>query len=121
MLLNRLRLHVDPKLRINQNGFWQNRSTVAQFFTLHRLIEGIKAKNLPAILNFVDFKKGFDSIHQGKLMEILAVYGVPNAIASAIKILHTNTEAKVLSPDGDTELFSSLAGVLQGDTPAPLV
>jgi len=30
-----------------------------------------------------------------------------------------NTKAKVTSPDGDTELFEILAGVLQGDTLAP--
>ena len=34
MLLNRIRPHVDPLLRTNQNGFRQNRSTVAQILTL---------------------------------------------------------------------------------------
>ena len=121
MLLNRLRPHLDPKLRINQNGFRQKRSTVAQILTLRRLIEGIKAKKLPAILTFVDFRKAFDSIHRGKLMEILAAYGVPEAIVSVINILYTNTEAQVLSPDGDTDFFKILAGVLQGDTLAPFL
>lgn len=34
-------------------------------------------------------------------------------------ILYENTTAKVRSPDGDTEFFKVLAGVLQGDTIAP--
>ena len=40
-------------------------------------------------------------------------------ITSAIKVLYINTNAKVLTPDGETEQFDILACVLQGDTPAP--
>ena len=34
-------------------------------------------------------------------------------------ILYKNTKVKVHSPDGDTEYFDIVAGVLQGDTLAP--
>ena len=34
----------------------------------------------------------------------------------AIMILYRNTKSMVRSPDGDTEFFDILAGVLQGDT-----
>ena len=34
-------------------------------------------------------------------------------------ILYRNTKVKVRSPDGDTEYFGIVAGVLQGDTLAP--
>ena len=36
-----------------------------------------------------------------------------------IAILYRNTKVKVRSPDGDTEYFDIVAGVLQGDTLAP--
>ena len=78
MLLERIRPHLDPLLRINQNGFRPGRSTLAQILALRRLIEGIKAKQLPAVITFVDFSKAFDSIHREKLMEILSAYGVPS-------------------------------------------
>ena len=36
-------------------------------------------------------------------------------------MLYKNTQAKVRSPDGDTEIFDVLAGVLQGDTLAHFI
>ena len=68
-------------------------------------------------LLFVDFTKAFDSIHRGKMEQILLTYGLPKETVAAITILHRNT--KVRSPDGDTEYFDIVAGVLQGDTLAP--
>ena len=62
LILNRIRSVIDVKLRINQNGFRSKRTTVAQILTLRRIIEGVKANNLPAILTFIDFKKAFDSV-----------------------------------------------------------
>ncbi|XP_047495037.1 uncharacterized protein LOC125043129 [Penaeus chinensis] len=111
-----LKKESDHKLRSNQNGFRPNRSTVSQILTL---LEVVKAKNLKAVLTFVDFKKAFDSIHCGKVMLIISAYGIPGTIVSAINALYVNTEAQVLSPDGDTELKKKKAGVLQGDTLAP--
>ena len=46
-------------------------------------------------------------------------YGVPKETVAAITILYRNTKVKVRSPDGDTDYFDIVAGVLQGDTLAP--
>ena len=121
MLLQRIRPYVEPILRNNQNGFRPKRSTTFQILTLQRLLEGVKVQHLEAILTFVDFKKAFDTIHREKLMQILKAYGVPDKIVNAISILYKDTIAQVLSPDGDTEFFEILAGVLQGDTLAPFL
>ena len=51
--------------------------------------------------------------------QILLAYGVPKETVAAITILYRNTKVKVRSPDGDTEYFDIVAGVLQGDTLAP--
>ena len=51
--------------------------------------------------------------------QILLAYGLPKETETAITILYRNTKVKVRSPDGDTEYFDIVAGVLQGDTLAP--
>ena len=51
--------------------------------------------------------------------QILLAYDIPKKTVAAITILYWNTKVKVRSPDGDTEYFDIVAGVLQGDTLAP--
>ena len=84
-------------------------------------MEGIKSKNLPATLLFIDFSKAFDSIHRGKMKEILSAYGIPKETVDAIMIMYQDTRSMVCSPDGDTDFFDISAGVLQGDTLAPYI
>ena len=119
LLRNRIEPKIDNILRKNQNGFRRNRSTTSQILTIRRILEGVRAKNLQATLIFVDFTKAFDSIHRGKMEQILLAYGIPKETVAAITILYRNTKVKVRSPDGDTEYFDIVAGVLQGDTLAP--
>ena len=116
---NRILPAIKPPLRINQNGFRPGRTTTSHILALRCLIEGIKDKNLSVIIIFIDFKKAFDTIHCGKLIQILRSYGIPEKLVRATEVMYMNTKAKMLSPDGETELFHILAGVLQGDTLAP--
>ena len=119
LLRNRREPKIDNILRKNQNGFRRNRSTTLQILTIRRILEGVRAKNLQATLIFVDFTKALDSIHRGKMEQILLAYSIPKETVAAITILYRNTKVKVRSPDGDTEYFDIVAGVLQGGTLAP--
>ena len=85
MILNRIRPAIEPHLKINQNGFRPGRTTPSQILALRRLIEGIKDKNLSAIIIFIDFKKAFDTIHCGKLIKILRAYGIPEKLVRVIE------------------------------------
>ena len=88
-------------------------------------IESLKAyggkKKLQATILFVDFTSAFDSIHRGKMEQILIAYGIPKEAVAAITILNRNTKVKVCSPDGDTDYFDIVVGVPQRDTLAPYV
>ena len=109
---------IEPKtenmLRKNQNGFRRNRST-SQILTIHWILKGVRVKNLEATILFVDFSKEFDFIHRGKMEQIL----LAKETVAALTMLYKNTKVKVHSPDGDTDYFDIVAGVLQGDTLAP--
>ena len=113
LLRNCIEPKIDNILRKNQNGFWKNRSTTSQILTIRRILEGVWAKNLQAT---VDFTKAFDSIHRGKMEQILLAYGLPKETVAVIMILYRNTKVKVRSPDGDIDYIDIVAVVLRGDT-----
>ena len=118
LLRNRIEPKIDNILRKNQNGFRRNRSTTSQILTIRRILESVRSKNLQATILFVDFTKAFDSIYRGKMEQILLAYGLPKETVVAIRMLYRNTKVKVRSPDGDTDFFHIVAGVLLGDTQA---
>ena len=112
LLRNRIEPKIDNILRKNQNGFQRNRSTTSQILTIRRILEGVQTKNLQATILFVDFTKAFDSIHRGKMEQILLAYDVQKETVAAITILDRNTKVKVRSSEGDSEYFDIVAGVL---------
>ena len=84
--------------------------------TNRRILEGVKSKNLPLTLLFIDFSKAFDRININKIKEILLKYSIPEETVCAIMMLYKNTRLMVRSPDGYTPYFEITTGVLHGDT-----
>ena len=121
LILNRLVPKIDPLLRKNQNGFRSGRSTLSQILTLRRIIEECQLCNLDAVFIFIDFSKAFDSIDRSVMFEILSLYGIPQPMLDAIRLLYTNNTSTVLTPDGETAPIDIKAGILQGDTLAPFL
>ena len=63
ILLNRLKDDIDERLREEQAGFRSGRSCSEQILTLRNIIEQSCEFNQRVFINFVDFKKAFDSMH----------------------------------------------------------
>ena len=118
LLCNRIEPKIEKILWKNQNGFRRNRVTTSQILTIRRIL-GFRAKNLEATILFVDFSKAFNSVHRGKMEQILFAYGLPKETVAAIMMLYKNTKVKVHSPDGDTDYFEIVSGVLSEDTLTP--
>ena len=121
LLLNRIRSHIEPRLRYNQNGFRPGRGTREHILALRRIIEEAINFQLPCVISFIDFSKAFDCIFRSHLPGILASYGFPTTIIKAIMSLYMNTKAKVMTPEGTTLEFLTNLGILQGDVLAPLI
>ena len=116
LLLNCVEQKIVKILRKNQNSFRRNRTTTSKILTIHRILEGVRAKSQEATILFVEFAKAFDSIHRWKMKQILLAYGRPKETVAAVMTLCRNTKVKVRSPDGYTDYFDIVAGFLQGDT-----
>ena len=119
LLCNRIEPKIEKILSGTQNGFWRNPSMTSQVLTIRQILEGVRAKNLEATILFINFSKAFDSIHRGKMEQILLAHGLPKKTIAAIMMLYKNTKVKVHSSDGDTDYFDIVAGVQQGDTLVP--
>ena len=68
-------------------------------------------------MDFCLYKSHYCKVKR-KLLRLRFEIGSTKKI-TIITILYRNTKVKVRSPDGDTEYFDIVAGVLQGDTLAP--
>ena len=63
ILIQRLQTELDLTLREEQAGFRPKRSCCDQIYTLRNIIEQAREFNFLLAINFIDFKKAFDSIH----------------------------------------------------------
>ena len=99
--------------------FKEIRSTTSKILTIGRILEGMHAKYLKDTILFFDFCETFDSIHRGKIEQILLAYVLTKETIAAIMMQYKNTKVKLRSSDEDTEYFDIVSGMLQGDTLAP--
>ena len=86
-----LRNRIEPKivsiLRKNQNSFRRNKSTTSQILTIRRILEGVRQKTYRRHHYFSTLPRPPDSIHRGKMEQILLAYGPPKETVAAITIL----------------------------------
>ena len=113
---NRIEPKIDNILGKNQNGFRRNLRPHKSWLPVE-FLKVYAQKYLQATILFVDFTKAFDSIHRGKMEQILLAYSLPEETVTAIMMLNRNTKVKVVY--GDIDYFDIVSGVLQGDTLTP--
>ena len=91
VILNRMRDAIDEKLRQEQAGFRPGRSCCEQIFTLRQIIEKTLMWQTPVVINFVDFRKTFDSVHRESIWKILKTYDIPTKITDLIENFHEDS------------------------------
>ena len=72
-------------------------------------------------INFIDFKKAFDSIHHDTLLKILRSYGVPLKIVSLLETFYNHFECSVILSNTSSEWFTVKSGVRQGCILSPIL
>ena len=96
ILLERMRDAVDVRLRDHQAGFRQDRSCTDQIATFRIIVEQFLEWNSLLYVNFVDFLKAFDSLHQDTLWQLLRHCGIPAKYTSVIKESYEGMACQVL-------------------------
>lgn len=88
--------------------------------------------NAPLYINFIDYTKAFDSVHQESLWKIIRAYGIPPKIVKLIKKFEKNFknliekfcehfECSIILDDKMTESFEVRSGLWQGCILSPLL
>ncbi|KAK1791378.1 hypothetical protein P4O66_013384 [Electrophorus voltai] len=114
VLLWRLQHAVDKILREEQAGFRVGRSCSEQIYMLRNIIEQCIEFQRLLLINFIDFKKAFDSVHRGSLWKILRAYGIPQWFVNVFQNLYISSSCCVRTDDGYTDFFNIETGVKQG-------
>ena len=114
IILNRLYDEVNRRLRNEQAGFRKGRNTTEQIFILRNIIEQSIEWQSSVYVNFIDFEKAFDSVHQDSLWQILRFYGIPNKIVKIIRSLYEDAECSVIDGGSQSAWFKVKTGVRQG-------
>ena len=121
ILLGRIETSIDKKLRQEQAGFRKRIGCTDQIFALRNIIAQTLEWNCPLYINFIDFKKAFDSIHHDTLWKILRSYGVPLKIVSLIETFYSHFECSVILSNRSSEWFPLKSGVRQGCILSPIL
>ena len=114
ILIERLKSGADKRLRAEQAGFLQGRSTTEQLFILCYIIEQSYEWQTPLVVNVIDFEKAFDSLHRPSLWDIMKAYGIPGKIIRIVQLLYQDSECAVLDGGQTSEWFKVETGVKQG-------
>nr|CAB3230289.1 craniofacial development protein 2-like [Phallusia mammillata] len=121
VLLHRLKTSLDEKLREEQAGFRYNRSCCDQIFVLRNIVEQCLAFQKPLFVNFIDFRKAFDSVHRNTVWQVLQKYGVPLRFIDTFKNIYEGSSCCVKVQSGNTEFFRINTSVRQGCVLSPLL
>ena len=113
-IINRLYDEVNIKLRQEQAGFRRGRNTTEQIFTLRNIIEQSIEWQSSLYINFVNFEKAFDSVHQESLWKIMKAYGIPQKIINMVRLLYEDVECAVMDEGKESTWFKVKTGVKQG-------
>ena len=105
-----------------QSDFRPNSSTTGMMFAIRRLQELARKKRIPLYVCFIDLTKAYDSVDRTLLWTVLARFGVPQIIMSAIRQFHDGMRACVRLDDRVCSRWFALEqGLRQGCVLAPFL
>ena len=105
----------------NQAGFRKQYSTTEHIFSLHALIEILKAQKKKLFCCFVDFSSAFDSVWRIGLWNKMIESGINGKIFRVIVNMYHDIKSCVSVAGEKSAFFHSLSGVRQGENLSPVL
>ena len=116
IIIERICIGIDHRLRKEQAGFRSGRGTTEQIFILRNILEQVNEWQATLYINFVDFEKAFDSVHRNGLWTKMSQYGIPQKIINIVKAMYDGFECAIVEEEATSEWFKLTTGVKQGCT-----
>ena len=105
-----------------QCGLRPARSTIDMLFVERRMQELGRARKIPVYMCFIDLQKAYNSVDRELLWVVLARFGVPDNMLTAIRQCHEGMRARMCTDDGEhSEWFDVTHGLRQGCLLSPLL
>ena len=80
-----------------QAGFRKGQSTIDHIFTSHAAIEKQFANNSKLYVEFLDFKKAYDTVNRNILWSVLFHSGIQGKMHRNLKVMYSSIQACVMS------------------------
>ena len=106
ILIDRVKIAVDVRLRQEQAGFRQGRGTMEQIFTL-----GMAG---PHLCELRRLQESINSVIKEKLWIIMQEYGTTSIYINIIRDLYDQSSSCILEGRGTSDWFEVRSGVKQG-------
>ena len=117
----RLEPHMPDVIDPVQTAFLHDRSIGENLWFLQMLPHALAAAGRSGVIALCDFKKAYDTVDRGFLLEVMRRLGVSEALLMWVGLLLRDTKASALVMGQVSRLASFEAGVRQGCPLAPLL
>ena len=104
-----------------QEGFRKDYSTVDHIFTLHALVSKRLKKNKKLYVDFVDFRKAFDTVKRNVLWNVLLQLGIGGNMFNTLRAMYSSVLSCVRCNPRNTDYFNCIQGLKQGCLVSPVL
>jgi len=97
-----------------QCGFRKGRSTIDQIFALRQILEKCYEYNVNVHQLYIDFRKAYDTVRRGKVIEALKSFGITPKLVRLVRMTLVDTTSMVKVDGQLSPPFRVKVGVRQG-------
>ena len=118
VILNRIQKSLEFELSKEQASFRGGFSTIDHIHTLKQLMEKCREYQIPLFIDFIDYKKAFDSVESAAVLNALREFGVEEKYVKIVEEISKDCHAEI-DFLGEPCRIEIKKGVRQGDTISP--